>query len=252
MLLFLPAGVSASALALSASAEQVRRNDMQQRFAILISTAGLAFSVACSQTDAGVTTAVKSKMASDDAVKASEINVDTHDHVVTLNGTVGSRLEKERAVALARDTKGVTNVIDDLRVGPVATSGTYGADREADDRDDSAARQTTHDAKEKSEDKAHEAKVKTEDATHDAKAKSERAADKTGDALSDAAITSEVKTKFLAEPGVSGLAIDVDTSNGVVTLSGNVKSKAEVTKAMTIARNSKGVKRVVSKLKVAA
>jgi hyperosmotically inducible protein len=221
----------------------MRRNDMQQRFAILMSAAGLAFSVACSQTDAGVTTAVKSKMASDDTVKASEINVDTHNHVVTLNGTVASRLEKERAVAIARETKGVTNVIDDVRVGPVATSGKYDADRGVDrDRDYSAdARQTTHDAKEKSEGKAHDAKVK-----------SERAADKTGDAVSDAAITSEVKTKFLAEPGVSGLAIDVDTNNGVVTLSGNVKSKAEAAKAMMIARNSKGVKRVVSKLKVVA
>ena len=117
------------------------------------------------------------------------------------------------------------------------------ADRDvARDRDYSAeARQTAHDAKEKTEDKAHDAKVK-----------SERAADKTGDAVTDAAITSEVKTKFLAEPGVSGLAIDVDTNNGVVTLSGNVKSKAEAAKAMMIARNSKGVKRVVSKLKVVA
>ena len=225
---------------------------MQQRFAILISAAGLAFSVACSQTDAGITTAVKSKFASDDTVKASEINVDTHNHVVTLNGTVGSALEKERAVTIARDTKGVTNVIDDLTVGPVATSGKYDADRDADrDRDYSAeAKQTAHDAKEKTEDKAHDTKVKTEGTAHDAKVKSERAADKTGDALSDAAITSEVKTKFLAEPGVSGLNIDVDTNNGVVTLNGTVKSKAESQKAMTIARNSKGVKRVVNNLKI--
>ena len=225
---------------------------MQQRFAILISAAGLAFSVACSQTDAGITTAVKSKFASDDTVKASEINVDTHNHVVTLNGTVGSALEKEHAVTIARDTKGVTNVIDDLTVGPVATSGKYDADRDADhDRDYSAeAKQTAHDAKEKSEAKAHDTKVKTEDTAHDAKVKAERAADKTGDALSDAAITSEVKTKFLAEPGVSGLNINVDTNNGVVTLSGMVKSKAESQKAMTIARNSKGVKRVVNNLKI--
>ena len=203
---------------------------MQQRFAMVMSAAGLAFSVACSQTDAGITTAVKSKMASDDAVKASDINVDTHNHVVTLNGTVASAREKERAVTIARDTKGVTNVIDDLTVGPVATSGKYDADRDADhDRDYSA---------------------EAGQATHDAKVKSERAADKSGDALSDAAITSEVKTKFLAEPGVSGLNIGVDTNNGVVTLSGTVKSKAESQKAMTIARNSKGVKRVVNKLTI--
>ena len=61
-----------------------------------------------------------------------------------------------------------------------------------------------------------------------------------------------VKTKFLAEPGVSGLKIDVDTNDHVVTLTGTVKTKAEATKAMSIARDTKGVKRVVNHLKVAA
>jgi hyperosmotically inducible protein len=217
---------------------------MQQKLALLLSAAGLVFTAACSQTDAGVTTAVKMKLANDDTVKASEINVDSHNHVVTLNGTVGSQAQKERAVMIARNTKGVTNVIDDLAVGPVpaATSGAYG--QKADD--------TAHNAKVKTEDAAHDAKVKTEEYGHDAKVESERAADKTVEGLSDAAITSEVKTKFLAEPGVSGLDIHVDTNNGVVTLSGNVKSKAEAAKAMSIARDSKGVKRVVNHLKRAA
>ena len=71
-------------------------------------------------------------MAADDTVKASEINVDTHDHVVTLNGTVGSQTEKERALMIARNTNGVSSVIDDLRVGPVATSGSLDRDREGD------------------------------------------------------------------------------------------------------------------------
>lgn len=206
---------------------------MQQRFAILISVASLAFSVACSQSDAGITTAVKSKMAADNTVKASEINVDTHNRVVTLNGTVGSQAERERAVTIARDTKGVTNVVDDIVVGPVpaATAGGYG---------------------QKAEDKAREAAAKTEEYGHDAKVKTERAADKAGELITDAAITSEVKTKFLAEPGVSGLSINVDTNNGVVTLKGTVKTKAEANKAVMIARNSKGVKRVVNKMKVAA
>jgi len=206
-----------------------------------VSAVVLAFTVACSQSDAGITTAVKSKMAADDTVKASEINVDTHNHVVTLNGTVGSNAERERAVMIARNTNGVNSVIDDLRVGPVATSGS--ADRDADrDRDYSeSAKQTARDAKEK-----------TETTAHDAKVKSEQAADKTGEVLSDAAITSAVKTKFLAEPGVPGTSINVDTNNHVVTLTGTVKSKAEAAKAMAIARDTKGVKRVVNHLKVAA
>jgi osmotically-inducible protein OsmY len=218
---------------------------MHQRFAILLSAGALAFTVACSQTDAGITSAVKSKMAADDSVKASDINVDTHNHVVTLNGTVGSKAEKERAVTIARNTDGVNAVVDDLTVGPVATSGSFDRDGDADrdrDRDYSAsAKQTARDAKQK-----------TDTTAHDAKVKSERTADKTGEVLSDAAVTSAVKTKFLAEPGVSGLNIDVDTKDHVVTLTGNVKSKAEATKAVAIARDTKGVKRVVNHLKVAA
>jgi len=214
---------------------------MQQRFAILISAASLVITAACSQSDAGITTAVKTKMAADDTVKASEINVDTHNHVVTLNGTVGSQAEKERAMIIARDTKGVTSVVDDLIVGPVPAATTGAVDR---------AEDQARDAKEKTEDAAHDAKVKTEEAAHDAKVKTEKAADKTGEVLTDAAITSEVKTKFLAEPGVSGLAINVDTTNGVVTLTGTVKSQAEMNKAMMVARNSKGVKRVVNHLKI--
>src|SRR5499426_1046229 len=121
---------------------------MYQRFAILLSAGALAVTVACSQTDAGITSAVKTKMAADNTVKASEINVDTHNHVVTLNGTVASNAERERAVMIARNTKGVTSVIDDLRVGPAAaTSGAYDRDREADrDRDYSeSAKQTARD-----------------------------------------------------------------------------------------------------------
>ena len=78
----------------------------------------------------------------------------------------------------------------------------------------------------------------------------EKAASKTGEVFEDSAITADVKTKFLAEPGVSGLDIHVDTKNGVVTLSGNVNSKAEETKAISIARGSKGVKRVVNHMKL--
>ena len=67
--------------------------------------------------DAGsVTLKIKSKMALDDLVKARTINVDTTGSVVTLSGTVESSQERERAVRLARETAGVTNVVDKLQV----------------------------------------------------------------------------------------------------------------------------------------
>lgn len=207
---------------------------MHQRFAILLSAGALAITAACSQTDAGITSAVKSKMAVDDRVKASEINVDTHKHVVTLNGTVASNGEKERAEMIARNTKGVNSVVNDLAVGPApaATSGRY---------DDQQKPTDTSSTKAKTEEKASQAKAKTE-----------RAASKTGEVITDAAITTEVKTKLAAEPGVSSLKIDVDTNNHIVTLTGDVKSKTEMNKAMAVARGTKGVKRVVNHMKVAA
>lgn len=222
---------------------------MLQRFAIVLSAAALVVTAGCSQSDSGITAAVKTKLATDDTVKAHEINVDTHDHVVTLNGRVDTAAAKERAVVIARDTKGVTTVIDDITIEPgaVATSGNL------DQKADAAGRNIkdkSYEAAEATKDAAHSATVKTEEAARDAKLRTEHAAERTGEVLSDAAITSAVKTKFLAEPGVSGLKIDVDTNNGVVTLSGNVRSQAEAEKAVTIARNSAGVKRVVNKLRV--
>jgi hyperosmotically inducible periplasmic protein len=92
-----------------------------------ISAAVLALTVACSQSDAGITTAVKSKLAADDMVKAYKVDVDTQNKVVTLNGEVDTSAQKEHAVIVARNTKGVADVIDNLRVNPTAaTSGRVG------------------------------------------------------------------------------------------------------------------------------
>ena len=71
-----------------------------------------------------------------------------------------------------------------------------------------------------------------------------------GDAAADAATTAAVKTKLLADTKVGGLAIDVDTKDNVVTLTGKVRSTAERTEAVRLARTTTGVKDVVSKLTV--
>ena len=69
-----------------------------------------------------------------------------------------------------------------------------------------------------------------------------------GDAAADAATTAAVKTKLLADTKVGGLGIDVDTKDNVVTLSGKVRSRAEKTEAVRLARTTTGVKNVVDKL----
>jgi hyperosmotically inducible protein len=63
-----------------------------------------------------LTTKIKTKMALDDLVDAGDINVDTEGSVVTLTGEVASADEQRRAVRLATETKGVTQVVTRLKV----------------------------------------------------------------------------------------------------------------------------------------
>ena len=67
-------------------------------------------------TDGALTAKITSKMALDDLVKARTIDVTTSNHVVTLSGTVSSVAEHDRAVQLAKETAGITEVMDRLRV----------------------------------------------------------------------------------------------------------------------------------------
>ncbi len=66
--------------------------------------------------DGRLTTKIKAKMALDDTVNALNLDVDTSGGVVTVKGTVKSETERERALALARETNGVTQVIDQLQL----------------------------------------------------------------------------------------------------------------------------------------
>jgi osmotically-inducible protein OsmY len=63
-----------------------------------------------------ITAKVKTKMALDDLVKARAIDVTTNGTTVTLEGHVGSRAEHDRVIALARETSGVTNIVDRLTI----------------------------------------------------------------------------------------------------------------------------------------
>jgi hyperosmotically inducible protein len=70
--------------------------------------------------------------------------------------------------------------------------------------------------------------------------------------IDDATITARVKTALLNDPQVGGMKIDVDTTKGVVTMSGIVKSKAEEMRAVELARQTPGVKDVKSTLLVSS
>lgn len=68
----------------------------------------------------------------------------------------------------------------------------------------------------------------------------------------DSTITAMVKKDLLANDQVAGLLINVTTKNGVVTLSGSVKSDVAKDLAEQIARNADDVAGVLNKLQVSA
>jgi hyperosmotically inducible protein len=179
-------------------------------FRLLFGACGSALlAMACAQSDAGITTSVKSQLVADDAVKASQIDVDTRDRVVTLTGEVRTQEEERKAVEIARNTNGVRDVVDQVSVvaepDAARTTGVGGTPVEP------AA----------------------------------------GPLTNDVSITAAVKAKLLADPDTSGLRIDVDTKDQIVTLTGNVESQAEKKEALQITQSIEGVKSVTDRMTVA-
>ena len=70
------------------------------------------------------------------------------------------------------------------------------------------------------------------------------------EAVADSVITTKVKADLIREPDLKALDVHVDTSNGVVMLSGFVPSQAEADKAVQVARNVTGVSKVENGLKI--
>jgi hypothetical protein len=66
--------------------------------------------------EASITSKIKAKMALDDVVRARTIDVTTEGKIVTLTGTVRSPQEHDRALALARETEGVSRVVDRMAI----------------------------------------------------------------------------------------------------------------------------------------
>ncbi len=204
--------------------------------------------------DAWITTQVEAKYFGDSVVKGRNIDVDTAAGVVTLTGEVGSLAERRRAVALAKEVDGVSRVVDRLTLVP-EKRGTS-AERMADKADDKAdkARDKADDkadrAKDKMDDKADRAKDKADAKADKVANKSQDRADRAGNDISDAWITTKLKSKFYVDDDVKGLNIDVTTNGGVVTLTGKVSNAAERAKALSLAKTTDGVKQVVDKLTI--
>jgi hyperosmotically inducible protein len=240
--------------------------------------------------DAWITTKVKMALLTDDSVDGLEINVDTLDGHVTLHGKVDSGVQKAEAETLARQVQGVTNVRNLLAVVPsgegeaaetaVSDEALTENVKAVLERDQALA---DSDIEVKSVNEGNvvlSGEAKTLTAHHRAIADARavpgvrqvaseiRSPDELGDqeiwesgegaetasgmraAASDAWITTKVKLRLIAEPGLSPLGVNVDTREGVVTLFGSVSTEELKSRAASQVQAVEGVKGVENELQV--
>jgi hyperosmotically inducible protein len=174
--------------------------------------------------DAWITTQIHAKYFLDPDIKGRDINVDTTAGVVTLRGEVHSAAEHNNALAKARATEGVKQVIDKLAITPGDRPMT------AEIRDKAAASLPRD--------------------KEQVKAQAKTAADRVGKEISDTWITTQVQAMYFLDRDVKGMQISVTTKGGLVTLTGAVDSETARQKAISDARSIEGVKQVVDKLSV--
>lgn len=74
--------------------------------------------VTASMDDQSITARVRTALLNEPNLAARNIDVQTAQHVVTLSGTVPSTEQRDRAIAVARSSTGVSDVRSDLRIAP--------------------------------------------------------------------------------------------------------------------------------------
>ena len=163
--------------------------------------------------DAWITTKIQSKFVADHDINARDIHVSSKDGVVTLRGLILNDPMRSLAVAVAKNTDGVKDVVDQLSVTVAPPVAQHAADSSS------------------------PVAVATTGAVADAAVRSAGAPD-------DGKITSGIEAKYYLDDKLKGRQIQVETSNGIVTLRGNVGSETERGEALLLARTSEGVKRV--------
>ena len=169
--------------------------------------------------DADLAKAVKHNLQADPKLAGDKIDVEAKNGVVTLKGTVLQQDEAEEALRLAKSVPNVTQVRSDLELKPTITTS------DAENRVDAEEKQAQENLNKQTDNGA-------------------------GGVLSDTKITAEVKAKLAGDSMLSIYRIDVDTQNGVVTLTGTVKNESEARHAIAIAEAVDDVKHVQSVLKL--
>ncbi len=167
--------------------------------------------------DTAMTAKVKAALIADPDIEAMLIDVDSRDGAVKLAGTQPSQNGIDRAVGIARGIDGVKSVDNRLSVDASAAAASASSAPNAGAAIADAASQ---------------------------------AVGRAGEAIADGVLTAWVKGALLVDEQVKGLQVDVDASDGVVTLKGAVDNASSVARAQAIAQGIEGVKSVQNRLTV--
>ena len=108
----------AEAVRIARATDNVTRVDDRLRIKGQPNTADATPATGIERPDVWLTAKIQSKYFLDDEVKGHEINVETNNAVVTLNGTIENEAQRRQAIAIARSTEGVKDVVDRLQVSP--------------------------------------------------------------------------------------------------------------------------------------
>ena len=192
---------------------------------------------------------VEATLKKDAMLAPRDIDVKSKHGQVTLTGSVRTAAEKSRAGELAR-ISGVTGVDNNIEINPKIDQSKTDAAADKTKAGLNKAVDATAKGAEKTKEGVEKGVGATAKGVGKAADKTADAMDKTGDTLSDTAVTSSVKSGFSGEPLLKDTAIDVHTSDRVVTLKGTVGSSAAKARAEEIATRTKGVTRVVNELVV--
>lgn len=144
--------------------------------------------------------------------------------------------------------KALTKITSVVAVSAMVLLGA-GCDRK--DKDTTAGEKVDN-AATTTEQGAHDAGNTAANATDNAAHTAANATANAGQSIDDAAITTALKGKYVLDPDLKAIDINVDTVNGVVTLTGAAPSPAAVDKATTVAKTVDGVKDVQNQLTVKA
>jgi osmotically-inducible protein OsmY len=211
-------GVLALALAAGGCHRQVSQADVKQT----ASDAAAKIKVESAQArdqlaDVWLSTKIHSKFVGDRDIDAKDVSVSTKDGVVTLKGRLLNEPMRQLAIAIAKDTDGVKQVVNQLDVeiaGPVAPSRAQNG------------------------------------ATPGAVATTGSSSPTAGP--DDGRITSSIQSKYFISDRLKGRRVNVTSSGGVVTLNGDVADETERAEALLLARTTDGVTRVEDSLTVTA